>query len=80
MADGKVFVGMQRPDWYEMADKIVANVMCSCGSILQCRQVVREHWQSGHMDVPVHISTEEAYKIQFSLHSSGDNNQHGKVT
>lgn len=99
MTDEKVFVGMQRPDWDEMADRIVANVIrlldagpccfesspqsihaCSCGMNLHCWPDVREHWQSGHMDVPVHIATEEACKIRLSLHSSGDNNQHEKVT
>ena len=43
-------LNMVRPDWFEFIAKINANLMCTCGEILQSQRQVREHWQMGHYD------------------------------
>ncbi len=52
---------MMRPDWKEFSSR-EGYVECSCGSILQTKQVLREHWQLGHMDI-----TGVEYRSQFIL-------------
>ena len=49
----KVFKGMFRPDWDAFYSKVRGYIDCNCGSILQTRQMTREHWQLGHFDTPV---------------------------
>ena len=46
----KVFVGMMRPEW----NVPTMNVLCPCGSMLDCREGTYEHWRSGHFDTPVY--------------------------
>ena len=41
---------MIRPDWDNFYKNINSFVLCSCGMILQHRQITREHWQMGHFD------------------------------
>lgn len=49
----RIFVGMDREPWEEFQRKHFGGyVGCSCGSILQTCEQVREHWQSGHFDEP----------------------------
>lgn len=61
----EVFVGMNRPDWDEFSGKITANVLCSCGTTLTHQGATREHWQLGHFDEPVTISTAAAYRMRL---------------
>lgn len=40
---------MVRPAWEEIG-VVRGYVICNCGSTLQSRQMLREHWQLGHFD------------------------------
>jgi len=67
--DNKVYVGMFRKDWDHYAGVKTEVIICNCGEPLLGLSATREHWQMGHLDTPVYITAEEAYKIQLSLKS-----------
>lgn len=44
------FAGMWRPPSVPQAN---GYVLCTCGDMLQTRQMMRDHWQWGHFDRPL---------------------------
>ena len=61
--EDKIIVGKRRPDFNEFMRPITGPFLCSCGSILSTIQGCYEHWQLGHLDIPVYATREEMMEV-----------------